>query len=379
MAVTLGGNDVLFLESEGDLTGSKVTALKPLAIFIGVKENDGTVSFEQLLPAFNETKSLITWSPSTSAGLYQEYLASTGVANNTLYVSHDNKTWTLPLPGDTCLFGSGPPTHLTADNPIAGLQLLHHGGGTACVTSLVSYGFWRWSYAFAVPTDVTSRGGPNETVFIDLIVITRAGSQTDLLLDGTPFGPDGSQNVFPSNDYVVITKRIEPGFHSVRSSSMSYFGAFLVGAHPRTAFCTTAGLDPSNHSHAVLGEFPIPGNKLIDIYLPENSTATLKTTSPTISTTTGPATSTTATSAIGPAGAGQSNTTSPVAEPTSTSTQPTNRPSTCNPAGAAATQLTNLSKEQLAEIFEDIRQVLLLDYTKTSSFVRRLTSAEDMR
>ncbi|XP_059173106.1 mucin-5AC-like [Physella acuta] len=348
--MVLNTTDVYFIESEGDLTGSTVTASLPVAVFVGARE-----------------------------------------------VWRDNLTYYLPLAGDALHFRARNNTDVTADGPVSGIQYLRRNetgavGRVDCMAPVVSMNLWRSSYAWAVPRNMTELStNVNESVALYVVVIMADDRRSSLLLNGGVFQPDNISYVEPVKDFVVMTKRISSGFHQILSNGSFVFGAFIYGEHIRTSFCTGIGVQNFKYNLIDLGRFPISGNDLITtpyVFLTTTTTTVYTTsampsstianvTSPgasaspsQTSTTTGYTTSSntpTVTSSNTRASANSTSATSSVTSP------PPALP--CLPTGT----LTNLTKEELSEVLNDIREALYVDTKSLSSTVRKLISMDDER
>ncbi|XP_055873582.1 uncharacterized protein LOC106066210 [Biomphalaria glabrata] len=340
LGFSLNQSDVFLLESQSDLTGSRVTATSPFAVFVGVRQVSGSIAFEQLTPVTEETNQFVTWPPLTA--LTSVYRMATVDAVTSLQIN-SSRWCDLPEPGDTCEAQVRGASQVTADKPITGLHAIFKNESNAeCLQPLASNGAWRDLYTWVIPQTFVKTSGL--TIDLFLIVVIKDNLKTQISLDDKPFIPDWESDLEPNGNYRFLTKRLNPGHHSLRGNESNYFGAYLLGNIQSATFCTTLGVDHLSQHFRSVCEFPLNGNKLYH------------------------------------ATPGNASSPSPSAYTTVSSTETSSLPTGTSTSTSSHWYNNNsLTLEQVDEVLSDIRQALYLDNKRLSAYSRKLTSARDDR
>ncbi|KAK0055785.1 mucin-5AC, partial [Biomphalaria pfeifferi] len=320
LGFSLNQSDVFLLESQSDLTGSRVTATSPVAVFVGMRQVSGSIAFEQLTPVAEETIQFMTWPPLSS--LTSVYRMATVDAVTSLQIN-SSRWCDLPEPGDTCEAQVRGASQVTADKPITGLHAIFKNESNAeCLQPLASNGAWRYLYTWVIPQTFVN----TSSLLIDLflIVVIKDNLKTQISLDDKPFIPDWESDLEHNGNYRFLTKRLNPGHHSLRSNESNYFGAYLLGNIQSATFCTTLGVDHLSQHFRSVCEFPLNGNKLY------HSTP------------------------------GNASSPSPSAYTTVSSTETSSLPTGTSTSTSSHWYNNNLTLEQVDDVLGDIREALYL-------------------
>ncbi|XP_059139284.1 uncharacterized protein LOC131927595 [Physella acuta] len=155
ISVTLDKSEVFFLETPGDLTGSKVMATYRVAVFVSMNELKNDISFEQLLPASNQWDPLNVWTQGVSlSGLTGRtdavYVVASIYDANVLWIGNKNNSYTFNKSSDSKFFEVL--NHVVINSTKATSVLKFLRGQTtpnrtvACIASVPHPSLWRNSY-----------------------------------------------------------------------------------------------------------------------------------------------------------------------------------------------------------------------------------------